>query len=103
MNNSKIIGHSLLHAIGVVTYIVLIALILMSGERIFEDAPTIPRIAFVLLLLVTSASIVGSLIFVRPYLMYQSGQKAEAVSFLIYTLGWLAALSLIALLILFLI
>ena len=102
MNNSKIIGHSLLHAIGVVAYIVLIAAIVMNGERIFGQEPSLLGASILLLLQVTSASIVGSLIFVRPYIMYQNGQKAEGVSFLIYTLGWLALISIVVLLVLFL-
>ncbi|KKW22296.1 MAG: hypothetical protein UY65_C0028G0005 [Parcubacteria group bacterium GW2011_GWA2_51_12] len=102
MMNSKIIGHALLHSIGVAVYAALVAFIMTNGERIFGDEPDLLGLAFILLLLVTSAGIVGSLIFVRPYLMFQNGQKAEAVSFLIYTLGWLALISLIVLLISFL-
>ena len=48
------------------------------------------RVAF-LLLFVLSAAITGSLVFGRPALMFLGGQKTEAVSFLLYTLAWLLA------------
>lgn len=49
-----------------------------------------------ILLLVVSASVTGSLVIGRPVLWYLDGKKKEAVSLLITTVGFLALIMLVA-------
>lgn len=96
MNNSKLIGHGLLHALGVEAYVLIVALIMSNGEKLFGQLDSIfigP--AIVLMLLVVSVAIVGSLIFVRPALMVYGNQKQEGIRLLLYTLVWLVLIVII--------
>jgi hypothetical protein len=47
------------------------------------------------MLFVVSATIVGSLVVGRPILLFLDGKKNEALRFFGYTLGWLAAFTLV--------
>lgn len=89
-----------LHALGTALYITLVASFMFYASRIFpskkEDIALIP--IAMLLLLVLSASVTGSLVFGRPVLWYLDGKKKEAVSLLMATLGFLFLITIFALL-----
>ncbi|HEX3100084.1 MAG TPA: hypothetical protein VHQ41_03915 [Patescibacteria group bacterium] len=91
----KLKQRSLLNALGTAAYVAIIATLLQNGERIFgEPNSMVAPIAF-LLLFVMSASITGGLVLGKPILMYMDGQKKEAVQMFLYTLGWLALVTVI--------
>lgn len=89
MENKKLVRYSLLHSIGVLVYIGLVVTFMQNAEKIFgkEDKP-IGGVTF-LLLFVTSATIVGGLVIVKPVMLYLDGEKKNAVKMFVYTAGWL--------------
>lgn len=64
-----------------------------NGNRLLGEEDTFFTPVAVLMLLVLSAAVMGTLVFGRPILMYLDGKKREAVVFLGYTLGWLTLLT----------
>jgi len=95
MDNSKLILHSLLHAIAVVAYVVLVAFIMNAGNELFNKANEIHTSIGILLLFTVSAAITGLLVFGKPVYLFLNGQKSEAVKFLFFTLGWLFCMTII--------
>lgn len=89
MNN--IIKNAVVNALGTAGYVVLIATFLSNASNIFgKDEPDTFLIpVMMLLLLILSAAITGSLVFGRPILWYLDGKKKEAISLLAYTLATL--------------
>ena len=91
MKKSQNITRSFLHSAGVVVYVTCVSAFLSKANKIFgneEHKFIIP--IFMLLLLVISTSITGMLVLGKPASLYLDGQKKEAWTFLLYTLGWLA-------------
>jgi hypothetical protein len=97
MKNS-ILKFAGLNALGTASYVALVATFLSYTSQIFgadkEDVILIP--ISMLLLLVLSASVTGSLVLGRPILWYLDGKKKEAVTLFIATLGFLSLLTLLA-------
>ena len=85
--------HSLGHAVLVLVYVSLVALVMSNANHWFPGPDTWVTPIGVLMLLVLSASITGSLVLGRPVLMYMDGQKKEALTFLGWTIGWLFVLT----------
>jgi len=98
MSNLTIKG--LLSALGVFVYVLLVALIITSGEQLFGGEENFLLPVSMLLLLVLSVAVVGVLIFGKPVFMYLDGQKKEAWTMLLYTIGWLAVLVVVVLVLL---
>ncbi len=95
MINSKLIGHGLLHALGVEVYVLLLAFIMSNGQEWFGKLDGFLGPAMILMLLTVSTAIVGSLIFIRPALMVYGNQKQAGVKLLLYTLLWLVIIVII--------
>jgi hypothetical protein len=89
MKNKKLIFHSLLHALGVFIYILLVATIMKNGEKIFGKMADVWGPLAFLLLFVFSAAITGALVVGQPVVNYLNGQKKEAIFQLFATLVWL--------------
>lgn len=90
MKHQNMIVKSFLCATGAFAYIGGVVWILSNAGRFVhvERSPLIP--VFMLLLFVISATVMGLLVLGKPIMMYLSGQKKEAVTFLIATVGWMA-------------
>jgi hypothetical protein len=102
MNNKQFISKSFLHALGVLVYAALVVLLMNNIDRLFDGRPT-PfwgPLAF-LMLFVLSAAIVGLLVFAKPVMMYHEGAKKEGITFLIYTVSWLALIAVLIIAIVF--
>lgn len=84
---------SLGHGLAVLFYTTCVAWIMSNGNRLLGEEDTFFTPVAVLMLLVLSAAVMGTLVFGRPILMYLDGKKREAVVFLGYTLGWLTLLT----------
>jgi hypothetical protein len=87
--------HALGHAILVLLYTSGVAWILFNGQRLFGKVTTFWGPLAVLMLVVVSATIVGTLVLGRPILLYLDGKRNEALRFFGWTVGWLAALTLV--------
>lgn len=95
---APILKFAALNAFGTALYIAGVSALMFNAERIFGGGPdeTVLIPIAMLLLFVLSASITGSLVLGRPILWYLDGKKKEAVSLLMATLSFLAAITLIA-------
>jgi hypothetical protein len=87
--------HALGHAILVLLYTSGVAWILFNGQRLFGKVTSFWGPLAVLMLFVVSATIVGTLVLGRPILLYLGGKRNEALRFFGWTVGWLAALTLV--------
>jgi hypothetical protein len=96
----KSLLYSLGHAVLVVLYVSLVALVMNHGSTWFGQKDTAWTPVAVLMLFVLSASITGSLVIGRPIFMYFDGRKKEAVQFFGYTVGWLFVLTIVTFIIL---
>ena len=88
-----------LNALGTALYIALVASFLSYTPHIFAEVTEKTALMIpiaMLLLLVCSASITGSLVLGRPILWYLDGKKKEAVSLLMTTIGFLFLITLFA-------
>jgi len=88
---------ALLNSLGVLLYTSAIAVFLSNGERIFGSQDNhflIP--AVMLMLLVLSAAITGALVMGKPVLLYLENKKSEALNLFFYTIGFMAAIMVIA-------
>ncbi len=103
MEKNKLISHSLLHSLGVVVYISLVAMLMNNGSRLFGETDTLLTAISMLMLFTISAAIVGLLVFGRPVMWYLNGLKKEAVQFTLYTISWLVIEALLIFIILFII
>jgi hypothetical protein len=90
MDRSKIIIYSFLHALGIMAYAVVVLYVMdrIESAAYSFTTQTFSALPF-LLLIILSAGVVGSLIFVRPLHLYLSSFKKEGIYFLIWTLGFL--------------
>jgi len=86
----KIIQYAFLNAFATTVYIILVVLLLDGASKMpaLSMKTSILAPMLMLSLLVFSASITGSLVFVRPILWYLDGKKKEAIHLLAYTLGF---------------
>ena len=90
---------AVIHAFATLGYIMIVATLMSKiGDGNLSKAVPEPLLATAFLLLfVLSAAVVGSLIFVRPVLLYIDGHKKDAVLFLLTTIATLALILLIGL------
>lgn len=98
MNKNTLIKKSFINAFGMLVYVVMVATFMRNVERIFaghKDSVAAP--IFMLLLLVTSASITAGLIVGKPVMLYLDNQKQDAVKLFAYTVVWMFIFTLIAL------
>ncbi len=97
MNKSKLIKYSLINSLAVTVYVAIVGSLMYYGPQRFIPTPTVLVPITFLLLFVLSAAVVGLLIFARPVLLYFTGQKKESISLVLYTIGCLAIITIIAL------
>ena len=91
--NKNIVLYALGHAVLMAAYVALIALTMANAETLFGPVdPPLAPMGF-LLLLVVSAAIAGLLVFARPIVWYLDGKKKEAVRLVIWTVGFLALMT----------
>lgn len=95
-----IYSRSLIHSIILVLYISVVSTIMSNGDKLFgEMQGFLAPVAF-LLLFTLSALITGALILGKPLMLYLDGKKKEAIFMLLSSIGWLAAFTVIAMLVL---
>lgn len=95
---NKLLKTGIINSLGVAVYIVGVALLMQYGDAIFANSNTLAIIG-VLALMTLSVAIVGSLIFLKPVMMYLDGAKKEALKLLMYTIGSLAVMLVVYLII----
>lgn len=95
--------HSLGHAVLLFLYVGGVAWFMSHTQEIFSQVkePNFLIPLAMLMLLVLSATISGTLVLGKPILMYWDGKKKEAMAFFGMTVGWLAVLTVLAFTVLF--
>lgn len=99
MKEVKLVWLSLAQAVGTLIYIFIVAIFLYYSDSIVNQTPTFLAPVAYLLLLVVSATIVGSIVLGKSLTMYLDGEKKSAVKLLFYTVAWLLIVTMIVLLI----
>ncbi|MFA7243901.1 MAG: hypothetical protein WC080_01240 [Patescibacteria group bacterium] len=97
MKNLSLMWRGVINAIGIAAYVVLVVLFLNNGEKIFGKMNSIIGSATFLMVFVLSALVVGILSVGKPLMLYFDGKKKEAISLLLYTVLFVAIITLIAL------
>ncbi len=87
--NNKYLRYGLMHSIGVLVYISILATIMNYGDQTFGKMDNLLGPIAFLLLFVVSALIVGMLVLGKPIILYLDNKKKEAIQLSIYTLVWL--------------
>ena len=100
MKFSRMLGHAALQALGVAVYVGIVAWVMSNGERLFGSMPGMVGPMVLLMLLVLSAAVVGSLIFGRAAYLLLTGAKKEGIALAITTIGVLAVFTIIGFVIL---
>ncbi len=101
--NLKLFKTAAINATVTAAYIVLVASALFYAENMNIKEPSVLIPIFMLMLLVFSATLTGSLMLGKPILWYIDGKKKEALSLLSYTVSIFFGIMLIALCIMLLV
>lgn len=86
MKKAKLSSIGLLQALGVTAYCFLVGLFIWNANNFFADRPGFMNIVFVLVLLVVSAGITGSIVFGYPAYLALKQKIKEALLVSVYTL-----------------
>jgi len=98
MKNSKLVFYALANSLAVFLYVSGVAWFLFNGEKIFgQQEKNFWMPVALLLTLIISATITGSLVLGRPILLYLKGLKTESIKLLFYTIISLFVITLIVL------
>jgi hypothetical protein len=94
--DKMIVKRGIINALATGAYVTVIGLFIANANTFFgtHDKPFTPVV--VLLLLVLSAAVCGSLLFGQPAMWYVDGKKKQALKLLGATLGSLAVITLVA-------
>ncbi len=79
MKNSKLVFYALADSLGVFLYVSAVSWFLFNAEKIFGKIQNFWGPAAMLLLLILSATITGSLVLGRPIYLYLKGLKTESI------------------------
>lgn len=93
----KILNYALSNAFGTAVYVSLVATFLYFAGQFNQPDKTILIPTAMLMLLVLSVAIVGSLLFGRPLIWYLDGKKKDAIKLLLWTLGTFLILTILLL------
>lgn len=88
---------AIINSLGVFIYVAIVATVMNNAERIFGKMDSVAGAVGFLMLFVLSAGVVGSLVIAKPILLYIDGKKKEAVNLLIWTLAFLAIITIVVL------
>ena len=96
MNKNNLIKRAFINAFGVIAYISVFAFAINNLEKLFESKQDtwLSPVLF-LSVFIVSACVTGSLVLLKPILLYIEGQKKEAVNLFLYTIGFIALMAII--------
>jgi hypothetical protein len=98
MKNSKLVFYAIVNSLGVFLYVSGVAWFLFNAERVFgKQTQNFWVPVAILLLLILSATVTGSLVLGRPIYLYLKGLKTESIKLLFYTIISLFVITLIVL------
>lgn len=101
MNTSSLVKRAVVSAIGVYAYIALLTSVAFNAEKLFGAVePGWLGPTLFLTLFVVSACVTGSLVLLKPAMLYADGRKREALQLFGFTVAALAAIALVVVLVL---
>ena len=91
--NKKLAMQGLYSAVGEVAYIAIVTGVMTFAQKLFgaKQHDIIGPVVF-LTLIVVSVAVSGALIFGRSVFLYLDGKKKQSVEVFCYTIGWLASI-----------
>jgi hypothetical protein len=89
-NNKKFVLYGFLSALGVSLYTLLVSFVMQNGQNWFGPVNGVFGAMTLLMLLVFSVAVVGSLLFGWPTYLVITGDKSAGIKQLLYNLLWLA-------------
>ncbi|MDH4358660.1 MAG: hypothetical protein OEV37_01765 [Candidatus Berkelbacteria bacterium] len=89
----KNVRTAIINSLGVLIYVAIVSTVMTYAEKIFGKMNTIVGAVGFLMLFTLSAGVVGSLIIGKPIMLYIDNKKKEAVSLLVWTLVFLAIIT----------
>lgn len=89
MSKNDIARRAFVNAGTTAAYIAAVAWLMYNGEMLFGNKPSFAIPFMMLLLFVFSAAATGSLVLLKPILLYLDGQKENAVRLFLTTLAFL--------------
>ena len=96
MDKNNLFRRAFLNALGVAVYTVAFAYFVNNLQQWFGPEPAgWLSFAMMIMIFIISACVTGSLVLLKPILLYLEGQKKEAVHLFAYTLLFLIVLALI--------
>ena len=95
MGKLSLVWQSAINSLGVVVYVAVVSWLMINGDKIFGSMQgnNLFGPMLFLMLFVVSATIVGLLVLGRPAYLFLNGDKKQAVTLLLYTVGWLFAIT----------
>ena len=96
MKNLSLFLRGLIQAIIAVAYIVLVVSIMSQKQKWVGPNPEVITGTLMLLLFVVSAAVMALVVFGTPVIWYIDGKKKEAIRLVLYTIGSLAGILIIA-------
>lgn len=81
------------NALAATAYVSLVAFIMFNAEKIVGQPDSFIGPVAILMLFVTSAAIMGILVFGQPVMLYLDGKKKSAIYTLFATVTWLAIIT----------
>ena len=94
MKNLKLILYALVQSLGVFIYISGIVWVLFNADKWIGKNFSLWQPVMTLMLLVISAAVTGTLVFGRSVYFYLEGLKKESILVFIYTISFLALITL---------
>lgn len=85
-------GYAFLHTFLAAGYVAVVARIMSNAKYILGPMPEFVLATAFLLLFVTSAAVMGAIVFGRPILWYLAGRKKEAVQLAVGTIAFMVLL-----------
>ena len=97
MKKTNVVLWGLINAVGVLIYVLLVVLFMRNGSSLLGNVDSLISGAVFLLLFVLSATVVGSIVFGKSFLLYLKDQRRDAIKVFLWTVGWIFIATVIAL------
>lgn len=96
MKHISLFFRGLIQAVIAVAYIVIVVIVMNQSHNLFASNPEIISGVLMLLLFVVSVAVMALAVFGVPVMWYIDGKKKDAIELVLYTVGEMACVLIIA-------
>lgn len=96
MKHISLFFRGLIQAVIAVVYIVIVVIVMNQSHNLFASNPEIISGVLMLLLFVVSVAVMALAVFGVPVMWYIDGKKKDAIELVLYTVGEMACVLIIA-------